>query len=159
MEGSCLSDLFETVYGVNAVTHMMSGKVVSRAIRGDGLVESAVLPRKSDHGDDDDTVMEQQSANDFTIKPTTAGILLNKLSDHQPCFVLIDTTFARSHNPKFIRKYVQIEDVITNINNDICSSEIYNKIDKRLTADPNVNYSIMHDIIEETKNTHMKVNL
>ena len=76
---------------------------------------------------------------DFTIKPSTAGILLNKLSDHQPCFVLIDTTFARSHNPKFIRKYVQIEDVITNINNDICSSEIYNKIDKRLTADPNVN--------------------
>ena len=92
---------------------------------------------------------------DFTIKPTTAGILLNKLSDHQPCFVLVDTTFARSHNPKFIRKYVQIEDVITNINNDICSSEIYNKIDKRLTADPNVNYNIMHDIIEETKNTHM----
>ena len=43
----------------------------------------------------------------------------------------------------------------TNINNDICSSEIYNKIDKRLTADPNVNYNIMHDIIEETKNTHM----
>ena len=56
---------------------------------------------------------------DVTIKPTTAGILLNKLSDHQPCFILLDTTFARSHNPKFIRKYVQIEDVITNIYNDI----------------------------------------
>ena len=61
---------------------------------------------------------------DVTIKPTTAGMLLNKLSDHQPCFILLDTTFARSHNPKFIRKYVQIEDVITNINKDICSSEM-----------------------------------
>ena len=57
---------------------------------------------------------------DVIIKPTTAGILLNKLSDHRPCFILLDTTFARSHNPKFIRKYVQIEDVITNKNNDIC---------------------------------------
>ena len=81
---------------------------------------------------------------DESMRPKTAGILLNKLSDHQPCFALIDTTFARSHNPKFIRKYVQIEDVITNINNDICSSEIYNKIDKRLTADPNVNYYFSH---------------
>ena len=32
---------------------------------------------------------------------------------------------------------------------------MYNKIDKRLTADPNANYNIMHDIIEETKNSHM----
>ena len=32
---------------------------------------------------------------------------------------------------------------------------MYNKIDKRFTADPNANYNIMHDIIEETKNTHM----
>ena len=32
---------------------------------------------------------------------------------------------------------------------------MYNKIDKILTADPNANYNIMHDIIEEAKNTHM----
>ena len=32
---------------------------------------------------------------------------------------------------------------------------MYSKIDKRLTADPNANYNKMHDIIEETKNTHM----
>ena len=97
---------------------------------------------------------------DFTIKPKTAGILLNKLSDNQPCFAILDNTFARSHNPKFKRKYVQIEDVITNIHNYIiiiCSSEMYNKIDKTLTADTNVNYNIMHDIIEETKNTHTKL--
>ena len=64
----------KAVYGVNAVTHMMSGKAVSRAIRGHLLVESplmtrlteAVLPRKSDQGDDDDTIMEQQSA---TVEP------------------------------------------------------------------------------------------
>ena len=37
----------------------------------------------------------------------------------------------------------------------ICLSEMYNKIDKRLTAYPNANYKKMHDIIEKTKNTHM----
>ena len=59
---------------------------------------------------------------DFTIKPTTARILLNKLSDHQTCFVLLDTTFARSHNPKFTRKHVQLEDVITNIKKEHISA-------------------------------------
>ena len=34
MEASGWSDLFDTVYGVNAVTHMMSVNAVSRAIRG-----------------------------------------------------------------------------------------------------------------------------
>ena len=32
---------------------------------------------------------------------------------------------------------------------------MYNKIDKILRADPNANNNRMHDIIEETKNTHM----
>ena len=29
------------------------------------------------------------------------------------------------------------------------------KIDKRLTADPNISYNIIHDVIEKNKNTHM----
>ena len=89
------------------------------------------------------------------IKPAKAGILLNKLSDHQPCFIILDITFSGCNNPKFTRKYVQLENVIDNINNDICSSELDDKIDKRLTADPNISYNIIHDVIEKTKNTHM----
>ena len=42
----------------------------------------------------------------ISIKPTTAGILLNKLSDHQPCLIILDITFSGFNNPKFIRKYV-----------------------------------------------------
>ena len=87
------------------------------------------------------------------IKPAKAGILLNKLSDHQPCFIILDITFSGCNNPKFTRKYVQLENVIDNINNDICSSELDDKIDKRLTADPNISYN--NDVIEKTKNTHM----
>ena len=91
------------------------------------------------------------------IKPAKAGILLNKVSDHQPCFIILDITFSGCNNPKFTRKYVLLENVIDNINNDICSSELDDKIDKRLTADPNKknSYNIIHDVIEKTKNTHM----
>ena len=64
--------------------------------------------------------------------------LINKLSDHQPCFIILYITFSGCNNPKFTRKYVQLENVIDNINNDICSSELDDKIDKRLTADPNI---------------------
>ena len=91
----------------------------------------------------------------ISIKPTTAGILLNKLSDHQPCFIILGITFCGCNNPKFIRKYVQLESVIDNINSDIRSSGLDDKIDTSMTADPNISYSIIHDVIEKNKNTHM----
>ena len=62
-------------------------------------------------------------------KPATAGILLNKLSDHQPCFVILDITVFGCNNPRFTRKYVQLENVY--------SSELDDKIGTSLTADPN----------------------
>ena len=42
MESSGLSNALETVYGTNTVSHMMSGKAYSRAIRGHILAESAL---------------------------------------------------------------------------------------------------------------------
>ena len=94
----------------------------------------------------------------ISIKPTTAGILVNKLSDHQPCFIILYITFCGCNNPKFIKnkKYVQLESVIDNINSDIRSSGLDDKIDTGMTADPNISYSIIHDVIEKTKKTHDK---
>ena len=91
----------------------------------------------------------------ISVKPTTAGILLNKLSDHQPCFIILDITCCGCNNPKFIRKFVQLESVIDNINSDIRSSGLDDKIDTGMTADPKIGYSIIHDVIEKTKKTHM----
>jgi hypothetical protein len=39
-KGSGLQEALETVYGPNAVIHMMSGKAFSRALHGHLLVES-----------------------------------------------------------------------------------------------------------------------
>ena len=43
MKGSGLEEALETAYGPNAVTQMMSGKAVSRALRGHFLVEAALV--------------------------------------------------------------------------------------------------------------------
>ena len=40
MKGSGLEEALETVYGPNAVAHMISGKAISRALRGHFLVEA-----------------------------------------------------------------------------------------------------------------------
>jgi len=42
MQGSGLKDILETVYGDNAVKHMMGGKAVQRALRGHLLVEKCL---------------------------------------------------------------------------------------------------------------------
>ena len=42
MNGSGLKDIFETIYGANAVVHMMSGKAVQRAFRGHLLVSQCL---------------------------------------------------------------------------------------------------------------------
>ena len=43
MKRSGLEEALETVYGANAVSHMISGKAVSRALRGHFLVEAALV--------------------------------------------------------------------------------------------------------------------
>ena len=43
MKGSGLEDLLAQVYADNCITHMISGKAVSRAIRGHLLVESSLM--------------------------------------------------------------------------------------------------------------------
>ena len=45
MKGSGLEEALETVYGPNAVAHMISGKAVSRALRGYFLVEAALVSK------------------------------------------------------------------------------------------------------------------
>lgn len=43
MKGSGLEEALEVAYGPNAVTQMISGKAVSRALRGHLLVEAALV--------------------------------------------------------------------------------------------------------------------
>ena len=42
MAGSGIKDLFDLVYAKNAVSHMLSGKAIARAVRGHFLVDAAL---------------------------------------------------------------------------------------------------------------------
>ena len=48
VNGSGLHELLETCYGPNSVDHIMSGKAVSRALRGHFLLEAALMTRIRD---------------------------------------------------------------------------------------------------------------
>ena len=73
--------------------------------------------------------------------------MLNKLSDHQPYFVLLDTALTKIPNPTFIKTHLQNDETINKFINEISNAELYNKLDKIHTADPNVSYNIIHDEI------------
>ena len=42
MSGSGLQEVFEVVYAGNTVSHMLTGKAISRAVRGHMLVDAAL---------------------------------------------------------------------------------------------------------------------
>ena len=42
MQGSGLEEVFEAIYAKNTIPHMMSGKAISRAIRGHLIVDYAL---------------------------------------------------------------------------------------------------------------------
>ena len=62
-----------------------------------------------------------------SIMKNTAGILLNQLSDHLPCFTLLETDIAHNSKTKFTRIFKQNDDVIQQIQNEINSSELHKK--------------------------------
>ena len=83
-----------------------------------------------------------------TIKKNTAGILL---SDHLPCFTLLETDIVLNSKPKFTRIFKQNDDVIQQIKNEINSSELHNKLDTSMTANPNAGYNVILEVIETAR--------
>ena len=91
-----------------------------------------------------------------SIKKNTAGILLNQLSDHLPCFTLLETdNIVHNSKPKFTRILKQNDDVIQQIKNEINSSELHKKLDTSQTANPNASYNIILEVIETARKKHM----
>ena len=68
----------------------------------------------------------------------TSGILINKLSDHLLCFIFLDISLFNPPNHKWIKINIQNKKAIQNIINEISASDLYNKLDKSLTTDPNL---------------------
>ena len=92
----------------------------------------------------------------FCKMKKSTGILLNELSDHLPCFTLLETdNIAHNSKPKFTRIFKQNDDVIQKIKSEINSYELHKKIDASQTANPNASYNVILEVIKTArKKTH-----
>ena len=83
-----------------------------------------------------------------------SGILIKKLSDHLPCFMLINSQTRKRPPPKYMTIKKLTQHALLNIQNDLVEKNIYDKLDKSLMADVNQNYNIMHQEIYDTIEKH-----
>ena len=75
---------------------------------------------------------------------TCAGIHINRLSDHQPCFLFIDIHITRRSSPKCIQIHNLTPHSLLAACNDLKEINICAKLDKSPTADVDQNYNIMY---------------
>ena len=88
MNGSGLKELLEKVYAENAVMHMLSGKAVSRAVRGHLLLLSALyslllsipLPENALKDSDFYSIDESNICSDLKLKDNISLLDENKIS-------------------------------------------------------------------------------
>ena len=89
------------------------------------------------------------------ILESTAGILIKKLFDHQPYFIIMDTTLKKQHPTKFIEIDIKNKKAMLKVKEDLISTKLYEKLDISPTADTNRNYNIILDEINQAKNKYM----
>ena len=89
------------------------------------------------------------------ILESKTGILTNKLSDHQPYFISVNITQKKEPLPKYVKINIVSTEAMHNVSHEIKSEEMYNKFNKKPTADPNSNYTILCNDILRSKNKHM----
>ena len=89
-------------------------------------------------------------------KDHTCGILVRPISDHQMYFCILNENYIL---PITRRKFVEIEEssqeAHARIKTEIANSEIYDKLRKDLSTDPNDNYKILSEVLEKAKNIHL----
>ena len=89
-------------------------------------------------------------------KDHTCGILVRPISDHQMYFCILNENYIK---PITRRKFVEIkessQEALARFKTEIANSEIYDKLRKDLSTDPNDNYKILSEVLEKAKNIHL----
>jgi len=90
---------------------------------------------------------------------TTSGILIKKFSDHQPYFTLFKNIQHKDHAPKYVKVNKQDKESIQLFQNEILYSVESANLTQDINIDPNLNYNILHEIIQQAKIKHMPLKL
>ena len=66
--------------------------------------------------------------------------------------MFVNTTLKEDHTTKFIPVNVQNKEAMLKVKNELYSSDIHTKLDTDPNTDPNYNYNITIDEINQAKN-------
>ena len=83
-----------------------------------------------------------------------SGILENEISDHQAVVVNTKLTFPTTKTG-YITIYPNSEEAKNNFKNDISSKNIFDKLNKNITNNPNENYNILEEEISNSVEIYM----
>ncbi len=90
---------------------------------------------------------------------TTSEILIKKISDDQRYFIILKNINHKDHEPKYIKIVKQDTESIQNFQNEIQNALEHENLDLDLGSDPNINYSILHEISQKAKQKYIPVKL
>ena len=80
-----------------------------------------------------------------------SGIIVTKLSDHLPCFSVINYCTKNNTKPKYIRIQKNGPEAIESFKNEIKTGIECHNFNNRPLADPNTNYNKLETIITRAK--------
>ena len=89
---------------------------------------------------------------------SSAGILLNQLSDHLPYFVSFEYPCKRKEH-EFIKVFSSKPDAFINFKNDLNSTEIIESLHNIISTDVNESYDKLHLILQNLIRKHFPVKL
>ena len=90
-----------------------------------------------------------------TTLNTLSGILINKFSDHQPYFIILQNLQEKYHTPRYVEVNRNNTQSLLNFKNELTLLLDNNVFLNDLNQDPNNNYNILHTILQEAKDKHM----
>ena len=90
-----------------------------------------------------------RASNNFSN--STAGVLVNKISDHQPYFITLNNFSQTKPPPKLIQYVKYDQTAIDKFKNELLNCAIMSKLDTSEQANPDNNFEIFHKIIITAK--------
>ena len=94
------------------------------------------------------------------LSDIVAGILTHRLSDHQPYFLVFkNRQMKHSYKNRYVKIFPFNTHLLNKFINDIEASNIMQKINLAVDANPNENYNILNDIIKSSIDKHLPTKL
>ena len=105
--------------------------------------------------DNSNTLIDNIFTNNI-CKPHESGILVTPISDHLMQFCIFKGSYETTNN---LLKYIEVENMnpksINNFKSALSKSDVYEKLDKSLDANPDSNYDILATVIADAKVKHI----